>query len=114
MSIHGGFGDGTKMASHEAIGNLVIQLVISYTQSGINILKAGWESHRISQASYRHTIKLLLAYERWVQESNPIKDVTNATGTVAGLIEGIKKCFPRVDGQGWDLPKIHSLSYGTC
>ena len=110
MSIRGGFGDGTKMASHEAIGNLVIQLVISYTQSGIDILKAGWESHRISQSSYRHTIKLLLAYERWVQESNPIEDVKNATGTVAELIEGIKKCFPRVDGQGWDLPKIHSAA----
>ena len=41
MSIRGGFGDGSKMASHEAIGNLVIQLVISYTQSGIDILNLG-------------------------------------------------------------------------
>ena len=105
MSTGGGFADGSKMAAHEAMGNLVIQLVASYTQSGIDILKPGWERHRISQSSYRHTIKLLLAYERWVQESNPIDDVRNATATVAELIDCLKMCFPHVDGQGWNLPK---------
>ena len=49
MSTRGGFADGTKMAAHEAMGNAVIQLVASYTQSGIDILKTGWERHRITR-----------------------------------------------------------------
>jgi hypothetical protein len=110
MSTRGGFADGTKMAAHEAMGNAVIQLVASHTQSGIDILKTGWEHHRITQTRYRHTLKLLLAYERWVQESNPIEDVRNATPVVAELIDCIKECFPRVDGQGYRLPKIHAAA----
>ena len=43
-------------------------------------------------------------------QSNPIEQVRNTVRLVGVLIDSIKKCFRRVDGNGWNIPKIRSLS----
>ena len=43
-------------------------------------------------------------------QSNPIGQVKKADRLVGVLIDSIKKCFKRVDGNGWNIPKIHSLA----
>jgi len=116
-TVRNGFGDGTKMSSVEAVGNLHIQLCVSYTQSGIDLLRDGWATHRISQKEYRDTIKLILGFERWINEPIPMEDIEPAIALVGVMIDGIKKCFPRLDGNGWDLPKVHGLAkmiYYVC
>ena len=105
-----GFGDGTKMTASDRIGNLFIMLCVSYTQSGKDLLADGWRQQRISQTEYRNSIKLLLGFERWCMQSNPIEQVRSAVRLVGVLIDSIKKCFRRVDGNGWNIPKIHSLA----
>ena len=56
----GGFGDGTKMTGGDVFGHLLIQLCVSYTDSGLDLLRDGMASNRISLRDYRHCIKLHL------------------------------------------------------
>ena len=110
MTVRCGFGDGTKMAAFEAFGNLLIQLCVSYTDSGLDLLRDGMARENISQKDYRHCIKLLLAFDRWCHQSNPKEEVEQSVELLGELIELIQRCFPRVDGNGWEIPKIHSLA----
>ncbi len=55
-------------------------------------------------------MKLQLSFEKWVDDSNPIIDVCGASDLLSKLIRSIKKCFPRIDGNGWNIPKMHSLA----
>jgi len=36
--------------------------------------------------------------------------VCGASNLLSRLIVQIKKCFPRIDGSGWNIPKMHSLA----
>ena len=105
-----GFGDGTKMTASDRVGNLFIMLCVSYTTAGKDLLKDGWDRENIPQKNYRDCIKLLLGFERWCMQSNPIAKVKNAARVVGDLIDLIKKSFKRTDGNGWNIPKIHSLA----
>ncbi len=33
-----------------------------------------------------------------------------ASDLLSKLIRSIKKCFKRIDGYGWNIPKMHSLA----
>ena len=110
MTIRGGFNDGTKMTAGEAVGNLFIQLCASYTETGIGLLDAGWKKYNITPKAFRGTIMLLLGFERWVNDSNLIDEVNDSVQLLAELISGIQMCFPRPDGNGWDIPKVHSMA----
>ena len=105
-----GFSDGTKMTASDRVGNLFIMLCVSYTQAGRDLLEDGWKRENITQKDYRDCIKLLLGFERWCMQSNPIEKVEHATPLVGVLINLIKKCFKRQEGNGWNIPKIHSLA----
>lgn len=59
-------------------------------------------------------IKLLLGFEKWVKNSNPIVDFTRAVGMLKVLIESIQSCFPRDDTYGWHIPKMHVFSKMLC
>ncbi len=43
-------------------------------------------------------------------QSNPKRDVKNAIVFVGELINLINRYFPCLDGNGWNIPKIHSLA----
>ncbi len=51
-----------------------------------------------------------MSFEKWVDDSNPIIDVCGASDVLSKLIKSIKKCFPRIDGNGWNITKMHSLA----
>jgi hypothetical protein len=55
-------------------------------------------------------MKLQLSFEKWVDDSNSIIDVCGASDLLSKLIISIKQCFPKFDGNGWNIPKMHSLA----
>ena len=110
MTIRNGILDGTKMSASERIGNLLILLCLSHTTSGIDLLQPGWGRNHISKKQFQDCIKLQLGFEKWVNESNTIEEVREASTLLSTLIESIKHCFPRERGNGWQIPKIHSLA----
>ncbi len=85
---------------------MFIQLCVSYTDSGIDLLRAGMAANNVSQRDYHHCIKLLLGFERWCIQFNPIGNVENAIGLVGEIIDLIKSCFLSLDGNGWDVPRF--------
>jgi hypothetical protein len=64
----------------------------------------------ISMQQIQDCLKLQLGFEKWVNDANTIEDVHHATPLLTELITRIKTSFPRQDGNGWSLPKLHSLS----
>ena len=51
----------------------------------------------------------VLAYHKWVHQHNPIGEVENCQEIVSNTMSLIQHCFPRGEGQGYKLPKVHAF-----
>ena len=56
-----------------------------------------------------HALILFMSCLGWFHNSNPKEEVLNAGGLVAAVIHDIMDFFPREEGNGWDIPKIHGF-----
>jgi hypothetical protein len=108
MSSRNGVTDGTKMTASERVGNMFILLCAIHTKDGSKIFREGLKAYCISLTAFKDCMKLQLSFEKWVDDSNSIIDVCGASNLLSKLIVSIKKCFPRIDGNGWNIPKMHS------
>ncbi len=48
--------------------------------------------------------------EEWFHNSNPKEEVNNPCLSIADTISLMQHVFPRLDGQGWKIPKVHGLT----
>ena len=110
MSDRNGVTDGTKMSVSERVGNIFILLCAMHTMDGKQLFHDGCHMSGIRYEDMKECLKLQLGFEVWVNQSNTICDVEKATALVGELITLIKRSFPRTDGNGWCIPKIHSLA----
>ena len=110
MSSRNGVTDGTKMSASERVGNMFLILCLLHTQDGKQLFADGLDDIGVSLRAIKDCLKLQLSFEKWVNNSNSIEDVWKASSQVSDLICAIKTCFPRTDGHGWNIPKMHSLS----
>jgi hypothetical protein len=55
-------------------------------------------------------LKLYLAFECWVMESHPRSQIHKSITLLGDLITMIKELFPRDEGWGWNLPKMHAFA----
>jgi hypothetical protein len=110
MSLRNGVTDGTKMTASECVGNMFILLCAIHTKDGRGIFRGGLKAYRISLTAFTDCMKLQLSFEKWVDDSNSIIDVCGASDLLSKLIISIKKCFPKFDGNGWNIPKMHLLA----
>jgi len=109
-SDRNGITDGTKMSASERVGNMFVLLCAMHTDVGKELFSEGCQLSGISLQQLKGCLKLQLGFEKWVNDSNTTQDVDRATPRLAELITCIKTSFPRQDGNGWSLPKMHSLS----
>jgi hypothetical protein len=68
------------------------------------------KERKISMKRFKHCLKLYLSFERWVNEPHPRSKVHHSSKVLGDLINLIKECFPRDEGWGWNLPKIHAFA----
>ncbi len=54
--------------------------------------------------------KLYLAFECWFTDPHSRAQVHLSFKLLGELITMIKQCFPREEGWGWNLPKMHALA----
>ena len=108
--LHNGVTDGTKMSASERIANMLMLLCAINTKDGRDIFHDGLGANCISLTAFKDCMKLQLSFEKWVDDSNPIINVRDASNILSKLIVSIKNCFPRNDGNGWNIPKMHSLT----
>ena len=98
------------MGCNERVGNFTQLLCVSHTTAGIELLKPGWDDHNITQTQFKNCIKLQLGFQKWIHEFNDKVEVDNADHLLAEMIEMIKHCFPRKEGYGWKITKMHALA----
>lgn len=109
-SSHNGFTDGTKMVCNARVGNMLIFLCVTYTNSGMGLLRKGLRDEGISQHDFQRCIKLQLGFQKWVHEHNSIVEVKKAKPLLVEFMDLLKKCFPREEGNKWKVSKYHSLA----
>jgi len=110
MSDRNGVTDGTKMTASERVGNMFILLCVMHTENGKQLFADGCKQSSISFNQMKHCLKLQLSFEKWVHESNTINEIDRATNLLDELLTMIQKCFPRQAGNGWCIPKMHSMA----
>ncbi len=64
----------------------------------------------ISLKKIKNCLKLYLSFDCWVNEPHPWSQVTQSSEALGILINLIKECFPRDEGWGWNLPKMHAFA----
>jgi hypothetical protein len=55
-------------------------------------------------------LKLYLSFECWVNEPHPRSQVKQSSEALGICVNLIKECFPRDEGWGWNLPKMHAFA----
>jgi hypothetical protein len=64
----------------------------------------------ISLKKIKNCLKLYLSFECWVNEPHPRSQVKQSLKALGILINLTKECFPRDEGWGWNLPKMHAFA----
>ena len=64
----------------------------------------------ISLKKLQNGLKLYVSFECWVNEPHPRSQVKQSLEALGILINLIKECFPRDEGWGWNLPKMHAFA----
>ena len=64
--------DGTQLCATERVGAIFILLCWIHTTKGMNILRNELQKNNIPQSEFKDTVKLILAFQSWVDQSNPI------------------------------------------
>ncbi len=110
MSIRNGITDGTKMGSAERVGNCFVLLSVMHTYLGKELMATKMKQMTIPMRGFINCLKLYLAYERWVTEPHSRAQVCRSYKLLGELITMIKQCFPRGEGWGRNLPKMHAFA----
>ncbi len=110
MSIQNGITDGTKMCGSKQFGNCFVLLCVMHTHSGQKLMCKEMKDRTISLKKIKNCLKLYLSFECWVNEPHPRSQVKQSLKALGILINLIKKCFPRDEGWGWNLPKMHAFA----
>jgi hypothetical protein len=110
MSIQNGLPDGTKMCGSKQVGNCFVLLCVMHTHSGQKLMWKEMKDRTISLKKFKSCLKLHLSFECWVNEPHPRSQVKQSSETLGILVNLIKECFPRDEGWGWDLLKMHAFA----
>ncbi len=89
---------------------IFLSYCVQYTKNGRGIFRGGLGAYGISLTAFKDCIKLQLSFKKWFDERNSIIDVCGVSDLLSKLIRSIKRCFPRIDGNGWNIPKMYSLA----
>jgi hypothetical protein len=100
----------TLINASERRGNLFLLLCISHTDTVQNWLWPLLNYHDIDPEKYIECLKMYLAMEEWMHATNLVEEVRNARGLISKVLDMVKDVFPREQGQGWKLPKMHGLT----
>jgi hypothetical protein len=93
MSLRNGVTDETKMTASERVGNMFMLLCVIHTKDGREFFHNGLNELDIALSAFKNCMKLQLSFEKWVDDSNPIIDVSGASDLLSKMIRSIKNVF---------------------
>ena len=98
------------MCRSKQVGNCFVLLCVMHTHSGQKLMCKEMKDRTISLKKIKNCLKLYLSFECWVNEPHPRSQVKQSSKALGILINLIKECFPRDEGWGWNLPKMHAFA----
>ncbi len=98
------------MCGSERVGNCFVLLCVMHTHLGQKLIWKEIKDGTISLKKIENCLKLYLSFECWVNEPHPRLEVKQSSKVLGFLINLIKECFPRDEGWGWNLPKVHAFA----
>ena len=98
------------MCGSKQVGNCFVLLYVIHTHSGKKLMWKEMKDRKISLKKIKNCLKLYLSFECWVDEPHPRSQVKQSLEALGILINLIKECFPRDEGWGWNLPKMHAFA----
>ena len=109
-SIRNGLIDTTRCQSSERKGNFFLLMCIAHTTAGSALLKdkLGYNNRRWNE--WLTFVQLYLSMEEWFHDSRPKEEVRNSRVAICVVIEMMQELFPRTDGHGYNLPKMHGMT----
>jgi hypothetical protein len=110
MSKQNGITDGTKLCRSEQVGNCFALLCVMHTHSRQTLMWKEINDRTIFLKKIKNCLKLYLSFECCVNEPHPRSQDCPSSKVLGILINLIKECFPRDEGWGWNLPKMHAFA----
>ena len=105
--MRNGITDGTKICGKERVGNMAILVGLTHTKEGLELLKAGLKSNKISMTAFTLCMKIMLYFFQSDHEPNLKWKVDKVQCLVVERSSILKQRFPRHEGLGWKMPKFH-------
>ena len=95
------------MGGMERVGNLAILLCVTYTKDARDLMRDGLRGRKTSTKDTQRCMKLMLSFFQWVHDPSLKANHAKARLLVVEMLTLLKRCFPRGDGYGWNIPKFH-------
>ena len=110
-SIRNGLIDTTRCQSLEWKGNFFLLMCIAHTTAGSAILKEKLGYNNRQWNEWLTFAKLYLSMEEWFHDSCLKEEEVRKSRVAIGIvIEMMQELFPRADGHGYNLPKMHGMT----
>jgi len=94
----------------ERVGNCFILLCLLHTSRGLELTDYQRRQRRIPMRDIIYCLKLYLSFERWVTVPHRRQDIIRARQLLGQLVTLLKQCFPRDEGWGWNIAKMHAFT----
>ena len=117
-SLHKGGSEAVKQGALENIGTVFYMSCLMLTYSGLHLFESSEafarKTHNTNQVSNDvgsvwHALVSFLACTAWFHEDHPKDEVKNSKAAIACIMDDIIWIFPRDEGEGWSLPKVHGF-----
>eukprot|EP00956_Cyclotella_meneghiniana_P000455 scaffold523_cov39-Cyclotella_meneghiniana.AAC.2 len=103
-----GATETVKQGATENIGNVLALILLSYSHSGQELFVRNGVGGGNKGADMMNPLLLFLTSLAWMHSNVKKEEINPSLKYLSIIMEDIKNAFERTEGQGWDVPKVHS------
>lgn len=102
------FADASRLTGTERRGAVLCLAIVLHTDYGKELFKPYLRKAKITVAHCQNAIVNILCYGKWLLQPNEAGEVISVRESVNRVFDQLFRAFPREDGDGWNIPKIHA------
>jgi hypothetical protein len=102
------FADASRLTGTERRGAVLCLAIVLHTDNGKHLFRPYLSKANITVNQCQNAIVNVLCYGKWLLQPNEAGEVISVRDSVNRVFEQLFHAFPREDGDGWNIPKIHA------
>ena len=102
------FADASRLTGTERRGAVLCLAIVLHTDYGKQLFKPYLRKAKITVNHCQNAIVNILCYGKWLLQPNEAGEVISVRESVNRVFDQLFRAFPREDGDGWNIPKIHA------